>query len=141
MWFGGLHMTHFPSNFDVIEFSLLETLWARKLKVQKTHLKIINRLTRRHLLLSNSWMSMFTSQSMQNRCTLITEGLGGVSHTLFPIHICCYYFAKLNVMCRKIHFFSWVVQTFGYTLMKYYLLNHRLLAVCMHPGERGMIDR
>ena len=78
-------MAHLPLNIDVIEFSPLETLWAEKLKVQKTYFKNIkDKAGSIYLLLGNSWISMFRIQSMQIRCILMMESLRETYHSVFP---------------------------------------------------------
>lgn len=60
-------MTVLKPNMDMIEFPLLENLRMGRIKVQKTYFKNINRLTRRHLLLTCllARISVYIVQSMR----------------------------------------------------------------------------
>lgn len=60
-------MTILKPNMDMIEFPSLENLHVGKIKVLKTYFKNINRLTRRHLLLTYplARVSMYIVQSMR----------------------------------------------------------------------------
>ena len=66
VWFQGSCMTILKPNMDMIEFPSLENLHVGKIKVLKTYFKNINRLTRRHLLLTYplARISMYIVQSM-----------------------------------------------------------------------------